>query len=46
MFLRSKLLSERIQEIAAKAAAISEGVLLFEEFIALPHYGSVILRFD
>lgn len=46
MFLRSKLLCERIQEIAAKAAAISEGVLLFEEFIALPHYGSVILRFD
>ena len=46
MFIESRELLERIREVSAEISKKTEGRAVFEEFIALPYYGNIILRFD
>ena len=45
MYILSKELTERIAGISQEADTQSNHVLLYEEFIALPYFGQIILRF-
>ena len=45
MYLKSEGLLRRIREIAAEADRRSQGKIRYEEYIALPEYGQIILRF-
>ena len=45
MYILSKELTERIAGISQEADTLSSHVLLYEEFIALPYFGQIILRF-
>lgn len=45
MYILSKELSERIAEISQEVEAQSDHILIYEEFIALPCYGQIMLRF-
>lgn len=45
MYLNSEGLLSRIREIAAEADRRTQGRLRYEEHIALPAYGQIILRF-
>lgn len=45
MYLESDQLLARIQEISKEAETKSNHTLSFEEYIALPYYGQIILRF-
>ncbi len=45
MYILSKELTERIAGISQEADTQSGHVLLYEEFIALPYFGQIILRF-
>ena len=45
MFLLGKELSDRIRQVSDEAACRSNGAVRFEEFIALPYFGQIILRF-
>ncbi len=45
MYILSKELTERIAGISQEADTQSSHVLLYEEFIALPYFGQIILRF-
>lgn len=46
MYLSDAELQGRIREIAAQAEACSDGTVRYEEMIALPYFGTVILRFS
>lgn len=46
VFITSKQLKERVQTIAYEIALRSDGKVTFEEYISLPYYGYVILRFN
>lgn len=46
MFITSKQLKERIQIVSNEIALRSDGKVTFEEYISLPYYGYVILRFN
>ena len=46
MYLQSERLINRIREISTEAALRSKGQISFEEHIALPEYGQIILRFS
>lgn len=45
MYLLSSSLTKRIEEIASEVSARSGGLIRFEEFIALPYFGQIVLRF-
>ncbi len=46
MYLSNDVLQNRINEIAAQAETRSDGIIRYEERIALPYYGTIILRFS
>ena len=46
MYLLGEELRLRIGEIAETAARRSQGAMKLEEFIALPYFGQIILRFE
>lgn len=46
MFIESDEFMKRIQTIADEIAEKTDNMVLFEEFIALPYYGNIILRFN
>lgn len=46
MYLQNESLINRIREISTEAARRSKGQISFEEHIALPEYGQIILRFS
>ena len=46
MYISNDDLQKRINEIAAQAGKCSHGIIRYEERIALPHYGAIILRFS
>ena len=46
MFITSKQLKERVQIVSDEIALRSGGKVTFEEYISLPYYGYVILRFN
>lgn len=46
MYIRSKELLERIRQVTADIHARSGGKIVFEEYIALPYHGQIILRFE
>lgn len=45
MFLESEALLGRIRAIAGEIAEKTENKVVFEEYIALPYYGNLVLRF-
>ena len=45
MYLLNEKLSKRIREIAEEADIRSDHALAYEEFIALPYHGQIVLRF-
>ena len=45
MYLKNEALLSRIQSIAAEAATRSQQRIAYEEYIALPYFGQIILRF-
>ncbi len=45
MYLTDELLANRIQEISQRAELMSGHAISFEEYIALPFFGQIILRF-
>lgn len=46
MYLSNEELQGRITQIAAAAAEKSGGVVVYEEQVALPAFGQIVLRFD
>lgn len=46
MFVTSGSLKKRIHELSDKIFNASHGAVSFEEYIALPHYGRICLRFS
>ena len=46
MYLCSEALQNSIREIADEAASRSDGRIQYEEMIALPYFGAIILRFS
>lgn len=46
LYLESDELRQRISDIADKVALLSSGKIRYEEMIALPYFGQIILRFD
>jgi len=46
VFITSKQLEERIEIVSNEIALRSGGKVTFEEYISLPYYGYVILRFN
>ena len=46
MFLQSEELLNEIKEITDKIFEKTNAAVVFEEYIALPHYGNIILRFE
>lgn len=46
MFINSEQLKKRIQIISSEIALRSGGKITFEEYISLPYYGYIILRFN
>ena len=46
MFITSKQLKERIQIVSNEISLRSGGKVTFEEYISLPYYGYIILRFN
>ncbi len=45
MYLTNELLVNRIQEISQRTELMSDHALSFKEYIALPFFGQIILRF-
>ncbi len=43
MYILSDELQKRIREISREAARQSGGVIAFEEFVAVPYYGQIVL---
>ncbi|MBQ7518883.1 MAG: hypothetical protein IJU12_01080 [Clostridia bacterium] len=46
MFINSDALLKKIQEAADSVAERSNGKVVYEEYIALPYHGQIILRFN
>lgn len=46
MYLGSAYLKNRIETVAKKADLLTGHAVVFEEFIALPFFGQIILRFN
>lgn len=46
MFITSEALKKRIAALSNEIYKISNGAVSFEEYIALPHYGRICLRFN
>ena len=46
MYLNSEKLLSEIKEISNEIYRITNGCVVFEEYIALPYYGNIILRFE
>ena len=46
MYIESKELLNTIADISCKVQAATGGMVEFEEYIALPFYGNIILRFN
>ncbi len=46
LYLESDELQQRISDIAEKVTVLSSGKIRYEEMIALPYDGQIILRFD
>lgn len=46
MYLYGEAIQSRIHEVAAAATAFTKGRIRFEELVALPYFGTIILRFD
>lgn len=46
MYTTSKALKDQINALAVQISDQSAGKIRFEEYIALPYYGHIILRFD
>lgn len=46
MYLESKELLNEIEKITKEIYDKTNGAVLFEEYIALPYYGNIILRFE
>ena len=46
MYLQSTELLNEIKRITNQILEVTHGVVAFEEYIALPYYGNIILRFD
>ena len=46
MFVNSEQLKKRIQIVSDEIALRSGGKIIFEEYISLPYYGYIILRFN
>ena len=45
MYILSEKLQERIREISREAVRQSGGVIAFEEYVAVPYYGQIVLRY-
>ena len=45
MYIQSEKLQARIREISREAARQAGGVIAFEEFVAVPYYGQIVLRY-
>ncbi len=45
MYIYSEGLKKRIQEIAVQVKERTKGIVSYEEFIAIPYFGNIILRF-
>lgn len=45
MFITSEMLTERIDKIAKEVDKQSNHECVFEEFVAVPHFGQIVLRF-
>ncbi len=45
MYIQSEKLQARIREISREAVRQSSGVIAFEEFVAVPYYGQIVLRY-
>lgn len=46
MYLSNDNLQKRIYEISAQVETLSDGIIRYEEIIALPYFGAIILRFS
>lgn len=46
MFINSEKLLSRIKSVSDEIFLKSGGKIMFEEYISLPHYGQIILRFN
>ena len=46
MFINSEQLKNKIQLVVNEITLKSDGKIVFEEYISLPYYGSIILRFN
>lgn len=46
MFVTSEALMKRIRDVSAEVFKDSNGAVSFEEYIALPYYGRICLRFN
>lgn len=46
MYLSNDNLQKRINEISAQVETRSDGIIRYEEIIALPYFGAIILRFS
>ena len=46
LYLQNEDLQKRVREIAEEAARAFAGKVRYEEMIALPHFGQIMLRFD
>jgi len=45
MYIYSEGLKKRMQEIAVQVKERTKGIVSYEEFIAIPYFGNIILRF-
>lgn len=45
MYIYSEGLKKRIQEIAVQVKERTKGIVSYEEFIAIPYFGNIVLRF-
>lgn len=46
MFVTSEKLKQRIEAVSAEVFDATKGAVSFEEYISLPHYGRICLRFN
>lgn len=46
MYIYSEYLKKRIEEIAVQVKERTKGIVSYEEFIAIPYFGNIILRFN
>ncbi len=46
MFIDSQELNKLIKDISEKIMLVTNNKVIFEEYIALPYYGNIILRFN